>query len=264
MPDLAAYLSFATVLARRAGEVMRSSQLTLTVERKADHTPVTEVDRAINALVIQEVRAAFSDHGILGEEESYQADAEWTWVCDPIDGTAAFIMHLPLSAFSLALTHNGEPVVAVIYNPWTDSLYTAVKGGGTWLNGIRLHVSERAAEHVRIVTRGINAFNGPFGSVQAKELLQQKKWTLVHLSSIAYKGCLIAEGALDGTVYNHTGAHDIAALYLLVTEAGGKVTDLAGKPQAYNRAINGAVITNGLIHNELLAVAAELDMKVAG
>ncbi|HSX27849.1 MAG TPA: inositol monophosphatase [Candidatus Saccharimonadales bacterium] len=257
------YLAFATDLAHQAGEMMRAGQATMLVEEKSDGTPVTAIDLAINDLVIQKVKKAFPEHGIAGEEASHNHTADWLWVCDPIDGTVAFIAHLPVSAFSLALVHNGEPVVAVIYNPWTDTLYSAVQDQGAWRNGIPMRVSTRGQDPTAIpkpiiTAKGYDAYKGLFATPRAQELLQIHKWHIVHCLGIAYKGCLVAEGALDGAVYTYTGAHDIAALQLIVTEAGGRVTDVDGKSQRYDQPINGAIISNGVIHDKLQGIVAEL------
>lgn len=262
MPEFEEYLAFATTVALKAGQAMLAGQTSLRITHKTDQTPVTQIDEAINHMVIAEVQKLYPAHGVRGEEASHNSEAELLWVCDPIDGTAAYIMNIPMSAFSLALVRNGEPIVAVVYNPWVNKLYTAIKGEGSHCNGVPLHVSERSGSQVRITTRGVNTHNGPLGTEKAGNLLREKKWNLVPLAGIVFRACLIAEGSLDGTYYSHIGAHDVAALSLIVTEAGGKVTDLNGNPQPYNKDINGAVISNGVIHDELAAFLKKLDIRI--
>jgi fructose-1,6-bisphosphatase/inositol monophosphatase family enzyme len=107
--------AFAEELARAAGELMRGHyRLEYTVEQKSDLTPVTEADHLVNELVIDRVQQMYPEHGVLGEEASHNLGADWLWVCDPIDGTAAYMTRVPTSAFSLALVHDGDVKMAPV------------------------------------------------------------------------------------------------------------------------------------------------------
>lgn len=252
---------FAKSLAVAAGEMMRGHyRMVHTVERKQDLTPVTEADMAVNAMVIAEVQQAFPDHGVLGEEASYNQTAEWLWVCDPIDGTYAYMTRVPTSAFSLALVHQGEVLLAIVYTPFTSDMYMAEKGKGAWLGDRRLQVSTRGVEGPAFVcgsgsTTSPHLFiDLPVGIAE----LQRRGWHTVNFSGIASAGAIIADGAIDGVFYRAPYAHDIAAIALLVTEAGGKVTDIDGQPQRYDGPINGAIVSNGIIHDDLVAIAATI------
>ena len=259
MPDLAEYLQFAERLARQAGEMMHGAQGSLEVTMKADHSPVTKVDREVNEMVISEVQEVYPAHGVLGEEASHNDQAEELWVCDPIDGTVAFMVHMPVSAFSIALVRHGEPIVAVIYNPWIDALYSAVKGEGASRNGQTIHVSTRGRqkeERILLAGKGSNAYRGLLSGPEAQRELRTQNWYILHCSGLAFRGCLVAEGALDATVYNYVGAHDVAALQLIVSEAGGRVTNIQGNPQRYDGPIKGALISNGIVHDRLQSLVA--------
>lgn len=249
-------LSFAKDLARQAGEIMkkyyRGDQH---VEIKDDNTPVTIADRAVNELVIEKIKSVFPDDGVLGEEASWKTDSERLWVCDPIDGTIGYTMHIPTSVFSLALVIGGKPVLAVVYNPQTDDLYHAATGGGAFRNDLPIKVSSKSwGENVHIIrsSNGKDVFNSP-------ELIQSLNEQGVYVNAmlgLVYQGCLMAEGAIEGRIFLYSGAHDIAAVKLIIEEAGGKVTDLDGNEQRYDQPINGAVMSNGLIHDKLLEIYA--------
>lgn len=249
-------LAFGKELAYEAGDVMRKYQSpTVSTNTKADASPVTIADTEINQLVLDRVAQRFPQHGVLGEEASNHNGEEFVWVCDPIDGTIAYINHIPTSMFSLALVRDGKPVVGVAYNPWTDELYAASEANGTFCNDKSVHVSSKdfgggatigasgnlgtpkmANEHVRL----IEAIDG-----QAH---------VVNVLSVVFKGCLIAAGYIEGRVFVHPGAHDIAAVKIIIEEAGGKCTDLQGNEQRYDQPINGAILSNGVIHDKLITV----------
>lgn len=246
-------LAFAKKLAYEAGEIMkqyfRADQY---VETKKDNTPVTIADKTVNNLVIEKVQSAFPEDGVMGEEASWHTDSERLWVCDPIDGTIGYTMRIPTSMFSLALVIDGKPVLAVTYNPRVDELYHAVLGEGAFMNSQPIKVSSKAwGEDTRITT---SSHEGIFRS---KDLIQElnKQHVYVHaLLGLVHQGCLIAEGAIEGRIFLYNGAHDIAAVKLIIEEAGGQVTDLAGNEQRYDQPINGAIMSNGLVHKELVEI----------
>lgn len=245
-------LEFAKNLATEAGVIMRDyfqrsdKQATL----KADKTIVTEADRMINDLVIAQVQERFPKHGVLGEEASIHTDRRELWVCDPIDGTNGFVTGEPTSVFSLAYVVDGKPVVAVTFDPYQERLYWASEGNGAYCNGERLRVSDRP------LSRAYIAGPGSFGEIERTlsmfQLLKGKGARIRMFGGLVFKGNLIAEGRMDGLIFPFKGAHDIAAVKLIVEEAGGKVTAVDGEEQPYNQPIRGAVVSNGLIHDELL------------
>lgn len=246
-------LQFAITVAREAGEIMRTyfhSQDKGT-ETKQDNSPVTLADTAINQLLIDRVRETFPEHGVLGEEQSYQADRNELWVCDPIDGTVGFILGVPTAMFSLAYVVDGVPQVAVIYEPLLDKLFTATKGTGAYLNNEPVQVNDRASLNGASI--GITA--------SARQMLQREKFCTAMLDDGArlltipgnvFKGALVAQGRLDAYIFPGLSAHDIAAEKLIIEEAGGKVTDIDGNEQRYDQPIRGAIISNGKLHDVLV------------
>lgn len=248
------YKKLALSLARQAGDIMRDNfELGMKKEWKEDKSPLTVTDLQINDLVIKEVKKHFPDHDILAEEaSSLNGQSEYTWVCDPIDGTIMFSHGLPICTFSLALTKNGESILGVAYDPFSDRLFTAEKGQGAFLNNKKISVStesklDRVAgeyEMFKMAKYDINKL--------ADHLTMVKEAKLMRLCSVVYPSCLVATGDLGFTIFSGNTAHDMAAVKVIVEEAGGKVTDLFGQEQRYDQPINGCLASNGALHQELL------------
>lgn len=255
--DLHALLAWAVQLARSAGEIMREySRMTQKgVEIKRDNTPVTAADKKINELVITRVTHDFPEHGVLGEEASVHTDRKQLWVCDPIDGTEGFILGMPTAMFSLAYVVDGQPMATVMYEPLLDKLFAAVKGGGAFENGQPIRVSDQKSlqgAHIAFSPRlkQIFAQKAFYDSLLVAEAIP------VMVSGEAFRGGLTAAGRIDAHVFPGRGAHDIAALKLIVEEAGGRVTDLSGKEQRYDSAIYGAIVSNGHLHEHIVELMA--------
>ncbi len=248
------YLTFALDLAHAAGDIMRQHfSSTLAVERKSDNSPVTIADTSINAMVIERIMAAYPDHGILGEEQSHNpGTSKYTWVCDPIDGTMPFIFHLPISMFSLALVEDGVPILGVLYNPFTEQLFTAEKGKGAFMNNTPIHVSS----HATVAKAMIGNESGRLSALDP--VLYTMKARMSRFYCTTCVGALVANGQYDALLFGVDTTWDIAAIKVIVEEAGGKVTDKEGNEQRYDRPINGAIVSNGLIHEELLEMVQSL------
>lgn len=250
------YKNFAIDLAKRAGEVIRANfVLGMEKEIKDDGSPVTKTDKAINSMVIGEVKKNFPDHAVIGEEESHVIENhEYAWVCDPVDGTVPFSHGIPTCAFSLALVHNGTPVLGIAYDPFMDRMIVGQKGKGAFLNGKKIAVSEKVGiEKAYITTTVFKHMTYPMHNF-IDDLIFKYNSHHVGMNSVVYKCMLVAMGELDAAIFPHHTAHDIAAVKVIVEEAGGKVTDLWGDEQRYDQPLKGAVITNGKIHDELLEV----------
>lgn len=145
-------LNIAIKAARRAGTIINRASLDLerlNVARKGPRDYVTEVDRAAEESIVETLRAAYPDHAVLGEEFGLQGpdQAEFQWIIDPLDGTTNFIHGLPNYAVSIALTQRGKVTQACIYDPSRNELFTASRGGGTFLNDRRVRVSGRIRYH---------------------------------------------------------------------------------------------------------------------
>jgi fructose-1,6-bisphosphatase/inositol monophosphatase family enzyme len=226
---------------------------------KADSSPVTVADESINQLVIDRITAQYPDHGVIGEEGSVERPySSHQWVCDPIDGTIPYTLGIPTNVFCLALVEAGAPIVSAVFDPYMDRMFTATLGGGAFRDGERIWVSdtevlEESVMNVAGRSTGMAAALG--GPIYAD--LEQIGVRLLDHSSFVYETVLVAAGMFDAAVFTKRTPWDAAAGALLVTEAGGVASDVAGSPQRYDGAINGAIFSNGKIHAELQAVVAE-------
>ncbi len=248
------YRPFCEQIARDAGKIfLKYYREGMGTRVKADKTVVTKADTEINSLVIKRVAEAFPTHQVLGEEESSASklDADYIWVCDPVDGTFPFSIHVPVSVFSLALTYKGDPIAAVIFEPQSDRLFFAQKGKGTYLNGTQIFVSKKTFADTPAVMIEDSIWAGQ-GCATFRQYCREAKVFTFGLPSIAAASVLVARGAAEATVFTGTKPWDCAAYALLVTEAGGKVTDLAGKSQRYDRDTNGCIASNGILHDKIV------------
>lgn len=254
--DYAPELAVAQAIARRAGVTMlQYFDGDQQVERKSDGSPVTIADKLINAMVIEELAKAFPDDGVIGEEES---NTEYgmgrKWFCDPIDGTKAYTWGTPTSMFSLALVVDGVPVVGVAYDPFLDRLYSGIKGRGSDCNGHKLQVNTDG------LPGGFVAVTSEVGLIASRppllEKLSAKGARLVTFSGAVYKAVLVARGRMAGYVESRTNAHDVAAVDVIVTEAGGRVSGLDGKPFDYTKPFRGMIVSNGVVHDDIVEAVA--------
>ena len=248
------YLDFAKDIARVAGNIMKKYfHGENGADYKFDNTIVTKADKEINDYLIQRVKSEFPSHSVDGEEEQF-GKSDYVWVCDPVDGTAMYARHIPVAVFSLALVVDGVSTVGVIYDPWTDNLYSAIKGKGAFRNGEPIHVSNIALDDMRSVS---NFDMWPEADYNLYDAIKElgKKTYFVSIASVIRACCCVANGDFNLAIYpgtNHKNC-DIAAAKVIVEEAGGKVTDLFGNEQRYDKSINGAVISNGLVHDEMVS-----------
>lgn len=251
------WLDFAKSVALEPGDIMRKyfgkkpdTQL------KADNTIVTVADKKINQLVINKVMEKYPDHDIDGEEASQHRGSKYVWVCDPIDGTASFIMGLPVSVFSLALVIDGQPEVGVIYAPFSNHLYWASRGCGAYMNSQPIHVSQHSLDDR--VEMNIDWWPSAQWDVMqvVHDLAYEKDVYVTTVGSTTHAAALVARG---GFVASMKGKNvDIAAAKVIVEEAGGKVTDLFGREQRYDRDICGALVSNGVVHEDIVEAMRKL------
>lgn len=254
------YLEFAKALALEAGEIMKKHFMgDVGVTYKHDKSRVTIADTAINDLIIKRVQQAFPDHSVRGEEASTQkAGDKYVWVCDPIDGTYNYSIGVALAMFSLALVEDGVPIIAVAYEPVTDKLYVATKGQGATLNGQKISVSKTKMESMVRIDIADKLQSEVADLRSAGTILYEQGAKVTGLRNSVITGCLVADGSISAALTCTIHPHDIAAVKLLVEEAGGKVTDVAGSEQRYDEEIRGAIMSNGIIHDELVEIVKKL------
>ena len=226
-------LNIAARAARSAGKILlryfdRVDQLK--VETKSRNDFVTEVDRSAEAAIIQELRARFPGHAILAEESGHQGDSEYEWVVDPLDGTTNYLHGFPQFAVSIALRHRGQLECGVVYDPLREEMFTTARGQGAHLNDRRLRVAARTSLDGSLIGTGfpfrdqrhIDHYVGMFKAMsQATAGLRRPGAASLDL---AY----VAAGRTDGFWEIGLAPWDLAAGALLITEAGGTVTDLSG------------------------------------
>ncbi len=214
---------------------------------------MTEADHASEKAIFEVIKKNFPDHFILSEEagEIIQ-DSAFKWIIDPIDGTINFSNNIPICAVSIGIEQEGKMIMGAVYNPFMNELFFAQTGFGATLNEQIIHVSNKAEVIKSCLVTGfpytyLDSENGP---LQVFEKLIRKGVPVRRLGSAALDLCWVACGRFDGFYEHQLQAWDSAAGFLIVEEAGGKVTDLKG--EYYNPYKHGIVATNGKIHEELL------------
>ena len=166
-----------------------------------------------------------------------------------------YARHIPVAVFSLALVIDGKPIVGVVYDPFTDSLYTAIKGEGAYKNNEKISVNNYVLDDIRTVCHCDMWSKAKYNVCKVFEELR-KKTRLNDIGSITRASCCVATGDYSLTIFTGTERKhcDIAAVKVIVEEAGGKVTDLFGNEQRYDQSIKGALISNGVVHDEVVNV----------
>ena len=221
-----------------------------TVSRKADNSEVTEIDRNTETAITSVLRGAFPDFGIYGEEHgtSGPTDAEFVWVIDPIDGTTNFVRGVPVWGSLIALVHNDVPVLGVVSAPALGMRWWATVGDGAFFNGTRIHVStvsEPSESHVSTTP------NKGWEKVGGLPALQQLQVDALRSRGFGdfWQHMLVAQGAIDIAIDAiGLAPYDNAAIYSIVQEAGGMITDRFGN---VDWRANSMISTNGLLHQRV-------------
>ncbi len=248
------YREFAVDLAERAGDVMTTNfRLGMSKTWKSDGTPLTVSDIMINDMVLKAVDESCPGHAVIAEEASTDdvENHEWVWICDPIDGTVPFSHGLPTFTFSLALVHNGEPVLGVINDPMSELLLIAEKGKGATVNGVPAHVTS-GHDFNTLVIAVEDAKYDSLATGAFRSRLRQRGAILITLWSAVTSASRVATGDIAAMVNSGGHCWDAAAVALIATEAGGKATDLRGEPIKFVEPFGGFVVSNGDIHDTLL------------
>ncbi|MEE4384642.1 MAG: inositol monophosphatase family protein [Pseudomonadales bacterium] len=231
-----AYANMALRAARRAGQIIvRAMDRVdlLTIEEKEKNDLVSEVDRRAEAAIVEILHKAYPDHRILGEEsgQAVAGDPETTWIIDPLDGTTNYLHGIPHFCVSIGCIHRGRLEHGVILDPLRDEAFVASRGHGAQLNGKRIRVTRRTSLDGAVVGTGI-----PFRDVgdhlpaymAMLEAVTRKARGVRRAGSAALDLAYVAAGRFDGFWELGLQPWDMAAGALLVTEAGGLVSDFAG------------------------------------
>ena len=249
------YLDFAKEIAYDAGKIMKKYfSEDNGANYKYDQTIVTKADIEINHILIEKVKEKYPTHSVDGEEEQF-GQSEYVWVCDPVDGTAMYARHIPVAVFSLALVVDGNPKVGVVYDVFTDNLYTAIIGQGAYRNGHKISVNNIQLDDMRSVSNFDMWPEAEYNIYDSIKELGMKTY-FVGIGTVIHACMCVANGDFNLAVFPGTKHKncDIAAAKVIVEEAGGKVTDLFGNEQRYDEDINGAIISNTVVHDEVVNV----------
>lgn len=246
-----ALLSAAIEAAKAGGEIARHYFRTnLSVETKADRTPVTRADRECEACITELLSRRFPEHGFLGEELGEQpGTSDARWIIDPIDGTKNFIRGIPFFATLIALEEAAQITVGVMYVPALGELLYARQGQGAFANGRRVRVSDVGhLDRAMLIHGGLSDLKTrpcwpAFLSLVDATARQRGFGDALGHSVVI---CGQAEVALEPEIK----PWDVAPTKLLVTEAGGRYSDFTGSPSIYS---GSAVISNGRVHDAVLA-----------
>jgi myo-inositol-1(or 4)-monophosphatase len=226
-------LNIAVKAARRAGNLIHRAadnldHLTVTKKSHADY--VSEVDRAAERIIIESLLEAYPSHAILAEESGAQGESEYVWIIDPLDGTTNFLHGVPQYAVSIALQHNGVLTQAVVYDPTKNDLFTATRGRGAFRNDKRLRVSKRKEMADSLIGTGFpyTNFEHMDAYMDIMRDVMQKSAGLRRPGAASLDLAWTAAGRYDGFFETGLKPWDMAAGALLITEAGGMVSDLHG------------------------------------
>jgi myo-inositol-1(or 4)-monophosphatase len=260
-PDLDDLLSLATAIAREAGALALAMREGIETEstKSSPTDVVTAADRAVERLVVERLRAARPDDGLLGEEGAETPGTTgWRWVIDPIDGTVNYLYGIPQWATSIGVEHGGQTVVGVIYDASKDELWTAVRGRGAWLNGRRLQCSTETQLSQALVGTG-------FGYATERRAQQSLLLPVLlpvvrdirRLGAGALDLCAVAAGRLDAYYEQGLSPWDLSAGGLIATEAGALVTGLDGREASQDLVLAAAPGVHEALHTLLSFLGAD-------
>jgi histidinol-phosphatase len=246
-PDLELALELADVAAEIALPRFRDRRFTVTI--KPDGSPVTDVDEAVERALRERLADRRPDHAIVGEEYGASGESEWCWYLDPIDGTRLFVEGDANWMTFVALEHAGEIVVGVIVVPARHERWWASRGAGAFQDGRRIAVSSIA----RLADAVVNDdwWNSASADAPADPLSAVAQRAALVRPHMGHGFLTVAAGLADVALARDGHAWDYAASKILVEEAGGRFTDLAGRPRFDS---GNAMVTNARLHDELLSV----------
>lgn len=216
---------------------------------------VTEVDKKAEEAIIDVIRAEFPEHFILSEEAGEMSTgSEYKWIIDPIDGTVNFAHGIPICCISIGLEHNGVMTLGAVFNPFMNELFFAERGKGAFLNNRPLKVSNNnQMESACLVTgfpyRWVEVHMDP---ISVFERFIRMGLPVRRLGSAAIDLCWVAAGRFDGFWEYNLNPWDIAAGYLIIEEAGGRISNFNGDP--YSVYDKQTLATNGKIHEAMLKI----------
>jgi myo-inositol-1(or 4)-monophosphatase len=253
-----AFLATAVQAVIKAGAMQLAGIDHLHIEKKGAIDLVTQIDREVEQMFRALVAERFPDHAVLAEEFEARGDrdaeAEFCWVFDPVDGTTNYVHGLPIFCSACSLERHGQPIVAAIYDPSRRELFTAERGLGAWLNGKPMRVSSADALIESLLCTGF-PYNLHTDSAYLLDLFSDflgRARAVRRLGSAAIDLAYVAAGRFDGFWEVRLNPWDISAGALLIEEAGGQVTTLAG--DRFESRLGEIVASNGRVHGQMVDV----------
>ena len=250
------FKSFAVDLARKSGALLKEKfSQTHKIQYKGDINLVTEADKMSEDLIIAAISQKFPDHGILSEESPMITGVgKLCWIIDPLDGTTNYAHGYPVFCVSIALENEGTIVLGVIYDPMREEMFVAVRGGGLYLNEKKLRVSD-----VSDLSRSLLVTGFPYDIRESKDNnLNFFNAMAINVQAIRRAGAAaldlayLAAGRFDGFWELKLKPWDTAAGCLMVEEAGGVISDIAGSK--WHLQSPNLLASNGLIHQQMISV----------
>lgn len=255
--EIAEFLSVAKEAAKKAGALLREGfNTSFTVrEKEGRKNLVTSFDEKCEELILGILREKFPDHNILSEECGQKGSAKdrVTWIVDPLDGTVNFAYSIPVFAVSIAATCGADTLAGVVYAPMTNELFSSAKGSGAYLNDKQIAVSAQNELDESLLATGLpyNSHENPRHCIEHLSSIVNRGIPLRRLGSAAIDLAYVACGRFDGFWESTLNPWDFAAGKLFVEEAGGRLTDIEGKPlQKFTE--SSIIATNMHIHDALV------------
>lgn len=258
--DATHYLEVAVEAAREAGAILVAEfDRPKKISYKGEVDIVTESDKRSEDAIVSRLQTRFPQHAIVAEEGGGDAEksARFRWHVDPLDGTTNFAHGFPMFAVSIGLLDDGEPLVGAVFNPISNELFTAVRNQGAQLNHKPIHVSDIATLSKSLLATGFPAhkrMSNP--NIHYYWEFTLRSHGVRRAGSAALDLCCVASGRFDGFWEFGLKSWDAAAGILIVREAGGIVTDFAGRP--YHAGDRELFASNGTIHQEMMTIATEI------
>jgi len=253
------YLEDGVKIAHEAGRLLAEFyRLRIGFELKGDFDLVTEADRASERLVVERILANYPDHSIVAEEGGgREGSSEYRWFVDPLDGTTNFAHGYPAFNVTLALARGEEMIVGVVYDPLREEMFAAEKGSGAFLNENRIHVSLARRLADSLVSTGFPSRKRDQNvNIHFYHQLAMSTHGVRRGGSAALDLSYVACGRLEGFWEFGLKPWDLAAGTLLVTEAGGRCSDMQGRPHTLKSP--DLLVDNGLIHDEIVELFGEI------
>lgn len=216
--------------AKTVGEFIRTERKTFSysnVEIKGLNDLVSYVDKTSEKLLVDKLSEIFPDAGFIVEENTKSETKEYNWIVDPLDGTTNFIHGIPCYAISIALEYKGEIIIGVVYEVAQDECFWAFKNGGAYLNGNKIHVSDRKTLSESLIATGFPIYNFSRldSFISTLTYLMKNTHGIRRIGAAAADLCYLACGRVDAFFEYNLNAWDVAAGALIVKEAGGTVSD---------------------------------------